>query len=94
MLGGIFDKGQKIKGTVVLMPKNVLDFNAITSIGKSGVTGTVKDAFGVVTDIAGGALDAATSFLGRNVSLHLISATQADGLFSSYQPLYFLSYLI
>ncbi|XP_027336926.1 seed linoleate 9S-lipoxygenase-like isoform X2 [Abrus precatorius] len=57
------NKGQKIKGTVVLMPKNVLDFNAITSIGKS---------------VVGGAIDAATAFLGSSVSIKLISATKTD----------------
>jgi len=91
LIGGFFDNGTKIKGTVVLMPKNVLDFNALTSIGKGGVTETAKNIFGQVLDAAGNLVDAATAFAGRNISLHLISATQADGLFSSYQPHYFLS---
>ncbi|KAL2337925.1 hypothetical protein Fmac_012371 [Flemingia macrophylla] len=78
MLGGIFNKGQKIKGTVVLMPKNVLDFNAIASIPSGGVTGAVTGIFGGVTTVAGNIIDNATAFLGRNVSLQLISATQTD----------------
>jgi len=73
------------------MPKNLLDFNALTSIGKDGFTGVATDIFGTATSIVGGAVDAATSFLGQNVSLQLISATQTDGLFSSHQPHYFLS---
>lgn len=88
---GLFDKSQKIKGTVVLMPKNVLDFNALTSIGKDGVIETTKDILGTVVNVAGSLVDAATAFAGKNISLQLISATQADGLFSSYQPHYFLS---
>ncbi|KAK2353195.1 seed linoleate 9S-lipoxygenase [Trifolium repens] len=75
---GIFDKGQKIKGTVVLMPKNVLDFNAITSIGKGGVLDTAGNLIGGVTSIVGQAVDTATAFLGRNVSMQLISATKTD----------------
>ncbi|XP_027336929.1 seed linoleate 9S-lipoxygenase-like isoform X2 [Abrus precatorius] len=59
------NKSQKIKGTVVLMPKNVLDFNAVVSVGSGGVA-------------VGGAIDAATSFLGRSVSMQLISATKTD----------------
>ncbi|AET01678.2 seed linoleate 9S-lipoxygenase [Medicago truncatula] len=75
---GIFDKGQKIKGTVVLMPKNVLDFNAITSIGKGGVLDAAGNLIGGVTSIVGGVVDTATAFLGRNVSMQLISATKTD----------------
>jgi linoleate 9S-lipoxygenase len=81
---GIFDKGQKIKGTVVLMPKNVLDFNAITSIGKGGVLDAAGNLIGGVTSIVGQAVDTATAFLGRNVSMQLISATKTDGLFSIF----------
>jgi linoleate 9S-lipoxygenase len=75
---GIFDKGQKIKGTVVLMPKNVLDFNAITNIGKGGVVDIAGNLIGGVTGVVGGVIDTATAFLGRNVSLQLISATKTD----------------
>ncbi|CAJ1950899.1 unnamed protein product [Sphenostylis stenocarpa] len=73
----LFNK-PKIKGTVVLMPKNVLDFNAITSVASGGVTDNAKNIFDTVTDLAGGAIDSVTSFLGRNISLQLISATQTD----------------
>ncbi|XP_014515941.1 seed linoleate 9S-lipoxygenase [Vigna radiata var. radiata] len=78
LIGGLFDNGQKIKGTVVLMPKNVLDFNALTSIGKDGVIETTKDILGTVVNVAGSLVDAATAFAGKNISLQLISATQAD----------------
>ncbi|CAK8560358.1 unnamed protein product [Lathyrus sativus] len=75
---GIFDKGQKIKGTVVLMPKNVLDFNAITSVGKGDVFDAAGNLVGGLTSIVGGAIDTATAFLGRNVSMQLISGTKTD----------------
>ncbi|XP_004510414.1 seed linoleate 9S-lipoxygenase [Cicer arietinum] len=75
---GILNKGQKIKGTVVLMPKNVLDFNAITSIGKGGVLDAAGNLIGGLTSIVGGVVDTATAFLGRNVSMQLISATKTD----------------
>jgi len=81
---GIFDRdhSQKIKGTVVLMPKNVLDFNAVTSVKQGGfldAAGNVLDAAG---SLVGGIIDGATAFLGRNVSMRLISATKTDGLSS------------
>ncbi|AES95303.1 putative linoleate 9S-lipoxygenase [Medicago truncatula] len=77
---GIFDRdhSQKIKGTVVLMPKNVLDFNAVTSVKQGGfldAAGNVLDAAG---SLVGGIIDGATAFLGRNVSMRLISATKTD----------------
>lgn len=77
---GIFDRdhSQKIKGTVVLMPKNVLDFNAVTSVKQGGLldaAGNVLDAAG---SLVGGIIDGATAFLGRNVSMRLISATKTD----------------
>ncbi|XP_027341792.1 seed linoleate 9S-lipoxygenase-3 [Abrus precatorius] len=65
---GLIHRGHKIKGTVVLMRKNVLDVNSITSVG--GVIGQGLD-------IVGSALDTLTAFLGRSVSLQLISATKA-----------------
>ncbi|XP_057455143.1 seed linoleate 9S-lipoxygenase-3-like [Lotus japonicus] len=61
--------GQKIKGTVVLMQKNVLDINSIISAEK-----IADGIFDGVTSI----FDTLTSFLGRSISLQLISATQAD----------------
>ncbi|XP_057457403.1 seed linoleate 9S-lipoxygenase-3 isoform X2 [Lotus japonicus] len=51
----MLNRGQKIKGTVVLMRKNVLDINSLTSV-----------------------VDNLTAFLGRSVSLQLISSTKAD----------------
>ncbi|XP_009610900.1 probable linoleate 9S-lipoxygenase 5 [Nicotiana tomentosiformis] len=50
------DDGKKVKGTVVLMKKNVLDF----------------------TDINASVLDGVLEFLGRRVSLELISSVNAD----------------
>lgn len=79
MLGGLLHRGHKIKGTVVLMRKNVLDVNSVTSVG--GIIGQGLD-------LVGSTLDTLTAFLGRSVSLQLISATKADGSFSSF--LFFL----
>ncbi|CAI8607961.1 unnamed protein product [Vicia faba] len=72
------NKSQKIKGTVVLMPKNVLDFNAITSIPKGSVLDAPGKIIGGFTGIVGEVVDTATAFLGRNVSMQLISATKTD----------------
>ena len=81
MFGILGNKSQKIKGTVVLMAKNVLDFNAITSIPSGGVTGAVGGLIGTATGLVGQGVDAATSIFSRNISLQLISATKTDGLF-------------
>ncbi|KAE9584708.1 putative linoleate 9S-lipoxygenase [Lupinus albus] len=67
MLGGLFSS--KIKGTVVLMQKNVLDINSLLSAEKV-VNGVLEG----ITSI----WDTASSFLGRSVSLQLISATKTD----------------
>jgi hypothetical protein len=72
MFSGIMNRGHKIKGTVVLMRKNVLDINSLTSVG-----GVIGQGF----DILGSTLDNLTAFLGRSVSLQLISATKPDGNF-------------
>lgn len=50
------DNGKKVKGTIVLMKKNVLDFN----------------------DVNASLLDGVLEFLGKRVSLQLISAVHAD----------------
>lgn len=89
---GIGKRTQKIKGTVVLMPKNVLDFNAISSVSVpnsiggvvGGAVGAVGGILGGVANVAGGVIDAATAFLGRNVSMQLISATQTHGSFNLF----------
>ncbi|XP_057730326.1 seed linoleate 9S-lipoxygenase-3-like [Arachis stenosperma] len=57
----------KIKGTVVLMRKNVLDINSLTS-----AQGLIGQGLGLV----GSTIDNLTAFLA--VSLHLISATKPD----------------
>lgn len=85
---GIRQRGH-IKGTVVLMRKNVLDVNSLTSVG--GILNT-----GV--NMIGSTLDTLTAFLGRSVSLQLISATKSDGMFNFLislhpQPTQFLFYL-
>ena len=69
--------GPKIKGTVVLMQKNVLDINSITSA--EGIVDTTLGGVGSV-------LDTLTSFLSRSVSLQLISATKADCMFFHLPP--------
>lgn len=78
---GLFDKSQKIKGTVVLMPKNVLDANDLNAVQNGGLGGFVSGIFGAVSDVAGQVVDSATAILSRNVSFKLISATSTDGLF-------------
>ncbi|KAE9616206.1 hypothetical protein Lal_00017471 [Lupinus albus] len=72
-----FHKGQKVKGTVVLMTKNVLDINELT--GAQSVGGIVSGGFNIAGSIVGGLVDAATSFLGQSIALKLISATTSDG---------------
>nr|XP_007135512.1 hypothetical protein PHAVU_010G135500g [Phaseolus vulgaris]ESW07506.1 hypothetical protein PHAVU_010G135500g [Phaseolus vulgaris] len=74
----LFDKSQKIKGTVVLMPKNVLDANELTAVQNGGLGGVVSGFFDAVADVAGQAVDTATAILARNVSFKLISATSTD----------------
>ncbi|XP_061344741.1 linoleate 9S-lipoxygenase-like [Gastrolobium bilobum] len=66
---GMINRRHKITGTVVLMRKNVLDVNSLTSVG--GVIGQGLD-------IIGSAVDGLTAFLGRSVSIQLISATKSD----------------
>jgi len=60
---------QTIKGTVVLMRKNVLDINTILD-----PSSFVDNIF----DFAGSLLDAATAFA-TSISIQLISSTKADG---------------
>jgi len=67
ILGG--NKGHKIKGSLVIMRKNVLDINSLTSV--KGVVGT-----GI--NIIGGVVDTVTAFA-SHISIQLISATKADG---------------
>ncbi|CAJ1955474.1 unnamed protein product [Sphenostylis stenocarpa] len=68
MFGLIGNKGHKIKGTMVIMRKNVLDINSITSV--SGVIGT-----GI--NIIGGVVDVVTA-LASHISIQLISSTKTD----------------
>ena len=76
---GLINRGQKLKGTVVLMQKNVLDINELTSA--QSATGIIGGAIGIVGGVIGTTVDTLTSFLGRSVALSLISATSADGNF-------------
>ncbi|KAH1085205.1 hypothetical protein GYH30_017287 [Glycine max] len=78
ILGG--NKGHKIKGTVVLMSKNVLDFNEIVSTTQGGLVGAATGIFGAATGIVGGVVDGATAIFSRNIAIQLISATKTDGL--------------
>lgn len=59
--------GDKIKGTLVLMQKSVLDINSLTDPEK--ILDGALDGFGSI-------LDTLTSFLGASVCLQLISATK------------------
>ncbi|XP_015938885.1 seed linoleate 9S-lipoxygenase-3 [Arachis duranensis] len=61
--------GAKITGTVVLMQKNVLDVNSITS-----PQGILDTGLGGFTSL----VDTLTSFLGFSVAFQLISATKPD----------------
>ncbi|WJX92139.1 Lox2p [Trifolium repens] len=73
----IINRGQKVKGTVVLMQKNVLDINALTSA--QSATGLIKGGLNVVGGITSSIIDTYTSSFGRSVALKLISASTADG---------------
>lgn len=79
---GRFNRSQKVKGTVVLMHKNVLDINALTSV--QSVTSLIKSGFKVANGIAGSICDTYTSTLGCSVALRLISATNADGMYNYF----------
>lgn len=72
----LFKKKQQIRGTVVLMSKNVLDMSDMKdkSVGK---------VFDIARDVVGSVIDGATAFLSRSISLQLISATQTDSIISS-----------
>lgn len=78
-VSGILNRGggHKIKGTVVLMRKNVLDFNSVADLTKGNVGGLIGTGLNVV----GSTLDNLTAFLGRSVALQLISATKPLGSF-------------
>lgn len=73
----LFGKGSKLKGTVILMQKNVLDINELTAA--QSPSGIIGGALGTIGSITGSIIDTATSFLGRSVALRLISGTSADG---------------
>ncbi|BAT91737.1 hypothetical protein LR48_Vigan05g202100 [Vigna angularis] len=77
-VSGILNPGghsqNRIKGTVVLMRKNVLDFNSVADFTKGNVGGVIGTGLSVV----GSTVDGLTAFLGRSVSLQLISATKSD----------------
>lgn len=77
LVKGLFDKHQKVKGTVVLMQKNVLDINELTAAQSAG--GAFGGIFDFAGDVAGTVLDTATALFRRSVALWLISATVADG---------------
>jgi len=75
-LKGLSKRGQKIKGRVVLMHKNVLDINALTTA--KSAAGVIKGGVKIANCVAGNILDTATAGLGCSVALRLISATTAD----------------
>ncbi|CAI8607975.1 unnamed protein product [Vicia faba] len=70
-------RGQKVKGTVLLMQKNVLDINALTSA--TSTSGLIKGGFKVAGGITSSLIDTYTSTWGRSVAFRLISATATDG---------------
>ena len=60
-----------VKGTVILMQKNVLDIDSLTSDGLiKGVINLVRGIFSYIID---------TYIMASSVDLRLISATSADG---------------
>ncbi|TKY64319.1 Linoleate 9S-lipoxygenase 1 [Spatholobus suberectus] len=75
---GMLNRGHKIKGTVVLMSKNVLDVREVVSTTRGGVVGAAGGILNVATGIAGGIVDGATAIFSRSISLQLISATKTD----------------
>ena len=68
-----FNRSQKVKGTVILMHRNVLDINALTA--GLNITGGFK----VLGNLTSSIIDTYASILGSSVALRLISATSADG---------------
>ncbi|KAK7255644.1 hypothetical protein RIF29_29059 [Crotalaria pallida] len=80
---GLFNRGQKLKGTVVLMQKNVLDFDSLAGVSSDvtsgdiirGAGGIIGGGIDAITTVAGATVDNLTAFLGNNVGLQLISAT-------------------
>nr|AAF60270.1 lipoxygenase 1 [Arachis hypogaea] len=72
---GILNRGHKIKWTVVLMRKNVLDVDTFTDVA---ATANIGGLIGTGINVIGSTVDALTAFLGRSVSLQLISSTQSD----------------
>ncbi|GAU50604.1 hypothetical protein TSUD_410140 [Trifolium subterraneum] len=75
-LKGLHNRGQKVKGRVVLMHKNVLDINALTS-AQSG-TGLITGGGQVAKRVTSSIIDTYTAGIGCSVALRLISATTAD----------------
>ncbi|CAL5195675.1 unnamed protein product [Lathyrus oleraceus] len=70
-------RGQKVKGTVLLMQKNVLDINALTSA--TSATGLIKGGFKLAGGFTNTLIDTCTSTWGLSVAFRLISATSTDG---------------
>lgn len=83
---GLINRGQKLKGTIVLMQKNLLDINELTAAqSPAGIAG---GAFDFISGAAGAAVDTLTSVIGRSVALKLISATSADGNFFFFKEFF------
>ncbi|XLU25829.1 hypothetical protein S245_061895 [Arachis hypogaea] len=76
--GIMLNRGHKIKGTVVLMRKNVLDVDTFTDIA---ATANIGGLIGTGINVIGSTVDALTAFLGRSVSLQLISSHGIPGAF-------------
>ncbi|XP_058745333.1 linoleate 9S-lipoxygenase-like [Vicia villosa] len=70
-------RDQKVKGTVLLMQKNVLDINDLTSA--TSTSGLIKGGLKVAGGITNSLIDTYTSGWGRSVAFRLISATATDG---------------
>lgn len=67
-----------LKGTVVLVQKNSLHFNAHSAAQKFG--GFIESVIDAPDDIDDSILDTVDSFLNNSVALRLISASKTNGI--------------
>jgi len=82
LIGSLLNRRPKIKGTVVLMTKNVFDVNDFMATTRGGPAAVAGGIFGAAQDIVGGIVDGATAIFSRNIAIQLISATKSEnGLF-------------
>ncbi|KAL5160578.1 Linoleate 9S-lipoxygenase 1 [Glycine soja] len=78
LIGSLLNRRPKIKGTVVLMTKNVFDVNDFMATTRGGPAAVAGGIFGAAQDIVGGIVDGATAIFSRNIAIQLISATKSE----------------